>query len=395
MVGADLQVADPRIPIPDIQSSTAIGPDGTIYATNYPGWLVALKDSPNSLTALDLAWRFRPPNGSPFHCTPVVGRDGSTVYCSFTEGTGAAVKATLYGLRPPSSGLDAQVAWQTDLTPGDVPAAPVGLTATQAPDGTLYIVNGAGVLFAIDPSGGQIKWTAQIGNGQQAQFGQTVKVTPAVASDATVYVAALTGSLYAVSPPTGSGSQGSIKWNFDFGEHLGPTPLVTAPVTAPPNRGQDGIGSGASASIGQDGTIFIGANNSNFYAINPNGQQKWMYEAERELAGIWTTAALSADGSTLYFGANKGGIYALNTQTGALKWQFNIVGSVFGSPALDATGTLFTGSTVGHVFSIDTTTGEYITDLDVTAPIWTAPSIRPDGSIVVGDRNGRILVLKG
>jgi len=111
--------------------------------------------------------------------------------------------------------------------------------------------------------------------------------------------------------------------------------------------------------------------------------------------GIWTTAAISADGSTIYFGANKGGIYALNAQSGTLKWQFNIVGSVYGSPALDATGALFTGSTVGHVFSIDTATDEYITDLDVGAPVWTAPSIRPDGSIVVADRNGRILVLKG
>jgi outer membrane protein assembly factor BamB len=78
-----------------------------------------------------------------------------------------------------------------------------------------------------------------------------------------------------------------------------------------------------------------------------------------------------------------------------LNWQFNIIGSVYGSPALDTGGTLYTGSTVGHVFSVSTSTGDYITDLDVGAPVWTAPSIRPDGSIVVGDRNGRIIVLKG
>ncbi|MBV9582773.1 MAG: PQQ-like beta-propeller repeat protein, partial [Chloroflexi bacterium] len=368
----DFRPDDALVPTADIQSSTSIGPDGTIYATNFPGWLFALKDSPTSANALDLAWSFRPANGSPFHCTPVVGRDGATIYCSFTTGTGATAKGTLYALKAPASGQDGQVVWQTDLPPGNVQNTP-----SQGPDGTLYIVNVAGVLFAIDPSGGQVKWTAQIGNGQQAQFGQTVKVAPAIAPDGTVYVAALTGSLYAVSPPSGSGNQGSIKWNFDFGEHLGPTPLVTTPVTAGPNRGQDGIGSGASASIGPDGTVYIGSNNSNFYAITPSGQQKWMYEAERELAGIWTTAALSADGSTLYFGANKGGIYALNTQSGALTWQFNIIGSVYGSPALDAGGTLYTGSTVGHVFSVSTSTGDYITDLDVGAPVWTAPSVRP------------------
>src|SRR5207248_2658643 len=126
-------------------------------------------------------------------------------------------------------------------------------------------------------------------------FGQTVKVAPAVAPDGTVYVTAVTGSLYAVSPPGGSGSQGSTKWSFDFGQHLGPTPVPSTPVTNGGNRGQDGIGSAVSPTIGPDGTIYAGADNSNFYAINPDGSMKWMYEAERELAGIWTSAALSPD----------------------------------------------------------------------------------------------------
>jgi outer membrane protein assembly factor BamB len=166
-------------------------------------------------------------------------------------------------------------------------------------------------------------------------------------------------------------------------------------VTNGGNRGQDGIGSAASPSIGPDGTIYVGANNSNFYAVAPDGSMKWLYEAERELAGIWTTAALSPDASVLYFGANKGGMYALTTRDGSLKWQFNIVGSVYSSPALDAAGTLFTGSTVGHVFSIASADGTRYTDLDLKQPIWTAPSIRPDGTVVVGDRTSRIYVLSG
>jgi outer membrane protein assembly factor BamB len=120
-----------------------------------------------------------------------------------------------------------------------------------------------------------------------------------------------------------------------------------------------------------------------------------LYEAERELAGIWTTAALSADGSTLYFGANKGGIYALNTRDGSLKWQFPIFASVYSSPALDARGTLYTGSTVGFVYALDAASGEKIAEYDARAPVWTAPSIRPDGTVVVADRNGRVLVLGG
>jgi outer membrane protein assembly factor BamB len=264
---------------------------------------------------------------------------------------------------------------------------------TIAPDGMLYVVNVPGRLAAIDSTTGRVKWTAQTGSTAVAQFGQTVKVAPAIGADGTLYTTAVTGSLFAISPPADSGTEGSIKWTFDFGEHPGQEPVVGVPVTGGGNRGQDGIGSGASATIGPDGTVYVGADNSNFYAIGADGQQKWMYEAERELAGIWTTAALSPDASTLYFGANKGGIYALDTRDGSRKWQYSVKASVYSSPALDASGILYTGSTLGLVLAIDTATGEAIATYDAQAPVWTAPSIRPDGSLVVGDRTGRILLL--
>ena len=373
---------------PDIQSSTAVGPDGVIYATTFSGWSYALKDSPSASDRLDMAWRFRPTDGgTPLHGTPAVSRDGSTIYISYTTGTAPNQKGTLFALRAPSSGQDAQIAWQADL------GGPASSSPTLAADGTLYYINVPGLVSAIDSNGGRVKWTAQVGTTGDAPFGQTVKISPAVAPDGTVYVTTITGSLYAVSPPSGNGTQGSIKWAFDFGQHLGPTPLVSAPVTAGPNRGQDAIGSAASVTIGPDGTIYVGANNSNFYAIDANGQQKWLYEAERELAGIWTTAALSPDASVLFFAANKGGLYALNTRDGALKWQFPIFASVYASPALDSRGTLYVAATVGHVFAVNSTSGEMVADYNNTQAIWTAPSIRPDSTLVVGDRMGKILVL--
>jgi outer membrane protein assembly factor BamB len=295
----------------------------------------------------------------------------------------------LFALRAPSSGQDAQIVWQADLGPGNVANSP-----TLAADGTLYYINVPGLLSAIDSSTGRLKWTAQTGNpASPAQFGQTVKVAPAVAPDGTVYTTAVTGSLYAVAPPGGGGNQGSVKWAFDFGQHLGPTPLVSTAVSSGGNRGQDAIGSAASATIGPDGTIYVGANNSNFYAIDPSGQQKWLFEAERELAGIWTTAALSVDSSTLYFGANKGGVYALNVSNGSLKWQFPVFGSIYSSPALDARGTLYTGTTIESVYAIDSASGQLVADYAAGAALWSAPSIRPDGSLVVADRSGRVLVL--
>jgi outer membrane protein assembly factor BamB len=366
---------------PDFQSAPAVGPDGTIYIGFHGGTFFALRDSPSARDRLDLAWSFHAQAASSWAATPAIGNDG-TVYVPFS-GLGADTPNRLYALRPPSSGTQPQMVWSADLGMGQA-GGPTGNSPIVGPDGTIYALSGGGRVSAVAPNG-SVRWTAQAGPG--------VKISPALGPDGTVYTASLDGKLYAVSPPSGAGTQGTVKWTFDFGEHLGPTPLVSQPVTAPPNRGQDAIGSAASATIGPDGTIYIGANNSNFYAIDANGQQKWLYEAERELAGIWTTAALSQDNQTLYFGANKGGIYALNTRDGSRKWQYPIFGSVYSSAALDSRGILYTGSDVGHVLVIDSANGQRVTDYDATGQVWTAPAIRPDGTLVVADRKGRVMVL--
>lgn len=373
---ASFETPEPGDPRPEIQSSAAIAPDGTIYIGNFPGNLFALAD-PGVGETLRVLWHFHPPAASSFHATPALGPDGA-VYIGFsTGGATPEAKGTFYALKAPSSGTDGEVVWSLDLGPGRQTSSP-----TLANDGTIYAVSGAGKLFAI-AADGTVKWTVDTG--------PSLKAAPALAADGTVYLASMNGKLYAVAPPTAAGSrEGSVRWTFDFGEHLGPTPLVTAPAPLP---GANGIGSGASPMVAPDGMIYLGANNSNFYAIAPDGALKWLYEAEREVAGIWSTAVLSNDGATLYFGANKGGIYALNRADGSLRWRFNIAGAVYSSVALDAQGRLYTGSTAGHVFALDSATGQLIFDYDVGAPVWAAPAIRPDGSIVVADTRGRVILL--
>jgi large repetitive protein len=361
----------------DIQSSAAIAPDGTAYIGLHSGTLFALRDPVGAGNQLAARWSFHPPGGSSWHATPAIGRDG-TVYVGFsTSSFTPDADGTLYALQAPTTGIEPLVRWSATLGPGRETSSP-----TIGPDGTIYAIGGEGRLSAIAPDG-RVKWTVQTG--------PTLKSSPALGQDGTVYVSSMNGKLYAVAPPLDPGSQqGVIRWAFRFAEFPGTSEPV---VSHSPPAGADGIGSGASPTVGPDGTIYVGANNSNFYAIAPDGQLEWMFEAQREIAGIWSTAALSADMNTLYFGANKGGIYALDRITGSLRWVFPIVGSIYSSPALDATDTLYTGSTVGHVLAIDGTTGHLIFDYDAQAPIWTAPAIRPDGSIVIADRLGRVMLL--
>jgi outer membrane protein assembly factor BamB len=335
-----------------------------------------LRDSPSARDQLELAWRFHPPASSSFHATPALSNDGSTAYLGFASGGfNAPGKATFFALKAPASGTDAQVVWTVDLGEARVMASP-----TVGPDGTIYVTNSAGQLFAI-AADGSVRW--------RAQTGPAIKSAPALGADGTVYQPSSDGKMYAVSP------QGQVKWTFDFGEHLGPTPLMTSQAAGPGGGGggANGIGSGASPTVAPDGTIYIGANNSNMYAVAPDGSMKWLFEAERELAGIWTTPCLSADGGTIYFGANKGGLYAINTSNGSKRWQFPVYGSIYASSALDNRGVLYTGATVEHVYALDTAQGEPLWDFDVHNEVWSAPSIRPDGTIAIADRGGIVSVI--
>jgi outer membrane protein assembly factor BamB len=368
--------ADALIPRDDFQSSSAIGPDGTIYVANFPGVLFALRDSASAGDQLEVVWRFHPPSASSLHATPALSADGSTIYLGFTSGgPNAPGSATLYALQAASTGAQADVKWSTDLGATRVMASP-----TVGPDGAIYVGTAGGQLFAVGADG-KVRWAAQAG--------PTVKSAPALAPDGTVYLPSSDGKLYAVS------AQGQPKWTFDFGEHLGPTPLVTSTAQGPGGGGGGGsaTGSGASPTVGGDGTIYIGANNSNMYAVAPDGSLKWLFEAERELAGIWTTPALSADGSTLFFGANKGGIYALKTADGSRRWQFPVYGSIYASSVLDSRGVLYTGTTIEHLYANDSASGEQLWDLDIHNQVWSAPSIRPDGTLVIADRGGLVQVI--
>ena len=153
---------------------------------------------------------------------------------------------------------------------------------------------------------GSVKWTAQTG--------ATIKSAPALGTDGTVYHATSDGKMYAVSP------QGQVE--VDLRLRRAPRPDAAGDVRGRPARRWRRRGERhrqrrvADRRSGWHG-LYRRQQQQHVRGARRTASMKWLFEAERELAGIWTTPVLSADGSTLYFGANKGGVYALNAGNGS------------------------------------------------------------------------------
>ncbi|MCX6803521.1 MAG: PQQ-binding-like beta-propeller repeat protein [Candidatus Diapherotrites archaeon] len=263
---------------------------------------------------------------------------------------------------------------------------------------------------------GAIKWSYLTGDG--------VESSPVVADDGTIYVGSHDAKLYAFN------SNGTLKWSFAAGtpvyndkwkRYAGiiSTPAIgndnTVYFIAPDNYlhavkdGKEtwkfaiqweGISFWDSPMIAPDGTIYVGSARSDlslgstltsgFYAINPNGTEKWHYEIS---AGVTSTPAFSQDGGTIYVNGNikrlgdtSGGtdayLFAF-TKEGILKWKFKFQDWVETSPSVGDDGTIYTGSKEGRVYALNSD-GTKKWEFAAGDGIGGTPALGKDGTIYVG-----------
>ncbi|WP_423961988.1 PQQ-binding-like beta-propeller repeat protein [Candidatus Binatus sp.] len=111
-----------------------------------------------------------------------------------------------------------------------------------------------------------------------------------------------------------SSNNGKLKWAFA---------TDGAVVTAP--------------AIGADGTIYIGSDDHNLYAVKPDGTRRWKFETGNNVQ--LSSPAIGSDG-TIYFGSDDGNLYAVSPD-GTQKWKFATGGTVESSPAIGTDGTIY------------------------------------------------------
>jgi outer membrane protein assembly factor BamB len=306
-----------------IQSSPAIGTDGTLYIGSFDHCLYAIDPQGNL--------RWRKVTGSRISSSPAVGPDG-TVYFGSQD-------SWLYAVNP-----DGTLNWSYK-TGGTVPSSPA-----IAADGTVYVGSDDFSLYAFDTSG-TLKWSYSTGG--------PVRSSPAVAADGTVYIGSNDRYLYAIDP------NGALKWSFATNDIIYSSPAVALdgtvyfgsndkylyaidPSGAMRWRYQTGGAVRSSPAIAADGTVYVGSDDTHLYAIDPQGALKWQYNSEG-YAG--DSPALAADG-TVYFTSDDCYLYALDPE-GSLKWKRRPAESFESSPAIAADGTVLVGCNDYYLYAIE------------------------------------------
>ena len=296
-----------------IQSSPALGADGTVYFGADNGNLYAFDPQGSG------KWEF--PTGDALVASPAVAADG-TVIIGSVDGNLYAVGAdgvekwrfrsngkivsspalgasnsvffgtmqkTLYAVNG-----EGMKRWELELEDAVVSSPAVGR------DGTIYVASLNGVLYAVD-FWGKVKW--------KFKASEKVNASPAIGPDGTIYFGAFDGHVYAIKP------NGQKKWTFATGAAV---------------RG--------SPSVGPDGVVYVGSDDRKLYAFAPDGFKLWSYTP-----GGWvrSTPAVSSDG-TIYVGSYDNSLHAVST-AGVKAWEFATDSAISSSPALSANGVVYFG----------------------------------------------------
>ena len=281
-------------------STIYVGAGGDYYGDDGPDWRLYAISSSGSLR-----WTFQ--TGDWIQNAPVVGNDGMIYIASLDH--------KLYAIHP-----DGSLNWSFDTGGEGIRSSPA-----IGSDGTVYFGVGetylgedgtwvfAGRVYALNADGSQ-KWDYPTGGAMIS--------CAAIGSDGTVYIGCGDSKLYAIN------EDGTLKW----------THTTDGPVYSSPGIGPDGaiyvggmhytFGSGA------------GVESGNLRAINPDGSLRWVFEAGS--FEVRASPAIGADG-TVYAGDTNGFFFAVNPN-GTEKWSYALPGMYISSPAIGADGTVYVGS---------------------------------------------------
>jgi outer membrane protein assembly factor BamB len=212
--------------------------------------------------------------------------------------------------------------------------------------GSVYIGSADHFVYALSAVDGSVRWRYKTGGA--------VNSSPAVAADR-VFVASLDGEIYALDA-----RDGTLKWKFKTGGERRFTAPGIHGVMPRTELMADPFDLFLSSPTVVDKTVFVGSGDHRVYAIDTeSGALRWAFET-----GNVVHASPAVAAGVVYVGSWDRNLYALDASTGALIWKFqtgddteayNQVG--IASSAAVAGGTVFFGCRDGHFYAVDARTG--------------------------------------
>ncbi len=216
-------------------------------------------------------------------------------------------------------------------------------------NGKVYFGSGDGNIYAADAQTGVLQW--------KFATKDVVHASPAVVGNA-VYIGSWDSYLYALDADTGL-----EKWSFKTGED----PTI-----------HNQVGFQSSPAV-VDGTVYVGCRDAHVYAIDATtGRKKWDYPTSKS----WVIGTPAVRDGLVYVGTSDSSRFmALDAKTGRLRLNFDAKAYMFSSAAL-AGDLAYVGDHNGKLYAVDTKSGklawEFQTDASKKDPLKVLNS---DGSL--------------
>ncbi len=137
-----------------------------------------------------------------------------------------------------------------------------------------------------------------------------------------------------------------------------------------------------------DGTVFFASGNRVFAIDTQTGAQKWQYPQDQPLMTAIHTSPVVWN-NTVYIAAGDGKVYSIDAKSGRPGWMFNSGSSIASSPTI-LDGVLYFGSADGRLWAIDAKTGNVV-------PSWGKVGVRTldEVSTAPAIGNGLVYALSG
>ena len=216
-------------------------------------------------------------------------------------------------------------------------------------DGAVYVQAYLGSFYAFNASSGDQLWKKASKKGSASS---------AAIVDGFVYFGATDGYLYKLDAKLGTES-----WKFNTNGFLfSKSQIVSSPTVV-------------------NGTVYFGCDNKEgaIYAVDvESGKQKWKVTTGAGAVGGGVPGSPAVFEGTVFIGANDKNLYAIDASTGEIQWKFATQDIVYSSPAVSSDGkTVYVGSNDGNTYAISTATG---------MQSWATPTVGwVDSSPAIGD----------